>query len=131
LNRKTGKIEWSFATGGPVYGSPAVAQVPGTPPTVYIGSENGILYALHARTGKDRWHRDVGGPIPGTASVIGNTVFSSSFKTRQSVGYDVHTHKRDFTLHSAGYSPVVSDGHRLYVAGYYTFYGLEEVPGTK
>jgi hypothetical protein len=26
---------------------------------------------------------------------------------------------------------VVSDGHRLYVAGYYTFYGLEEVPGTK
>jgi len=131
FNRKTGKIEWSFATGGPVYGSPAVAQVPGTPPTVYIGSENGILYALHARTGKDRWHRDVGGPIPGTASVIGNTVFSSSFKTRQSVGYDVHTHKRDFTLHSAGYSPVVSDGHRLYVAGYYTFYGLEEVPGTK
>ena len=63
--------------------------------------------------------------------VIGNTVFSSSFKTRESVGYDVHTHKRDFTLHSAGYSPVVSDGHRLYVAGYYTFYGLEEVPGTK
>jgi hypothetical protein len=39
--------------------------------------------------------------------------------------------KRDFTLHSAGYSPVVSDGHRLYVAGYYTFYGLEELPGTK
>ena len=65
-----------------------------------------------------------------TASVIGNTVFSSSFKTRQSVGYDVHTHKRDFTLHSAGYSPVVSDGHRLYVAGYYTFYGLEELAGT-
>ena len=63
--------------------------------------------------------------------MIGNTVFSSSFKTRESVGYDVHTHKRDFTLHSAGYSPVVSDGHRLYVAGYYTFYGLKEVPGTK
>jgi hypothetical protein len=40
----------------------------------------------------------------------------------------VHTHKRDFTLHSAGYSPVVSDGHRLYVAGYYTFYGLEDIP---
>ena len=89
------------------------------------------LFALHASNGKERWHADVGGPIPGTASVIGNTVFSSSFKTRQSVGYDVHTHKRDFTLHSAGYSPVVSDGHRLYVAGYYTFYGLEEVPGTK
>ena len=131
FDRKTGKVDWSFPTGGAVYGSPAVAKVPGTPATVYIGSENGRLFALSARNGQERWHQDVGGPIPGTASVIGNTVFSSSFKTRESVGYDVHTHKRDFTLHSAGYSPVVSDGHRLYVAGYYTFYGLEEVPGTK
>ena len=120
FDRKTGKIAWSFPTGGAVYGSPAVARVPGTPPTVYIGSENGRLFALDARDGKERWHQDVGGPIPGTASVIGNTVFSSSFETRESVGYDVHTHKRDFTLHSAGYSPVVSDGRRLYVAGYYT-----------
>jgi outer membrane protein assembly factor BamB len=128
---RRGKIAWSFSTGGPVYGSPAVAKVPGTPATVYIGSENGRLFALSAKDGKERWHQDVGGPIPGTASVIGNTVFSSSFKTRESVGYDVHTHKRDFALHSAGYSPVVSDGHRLYVAGYYTFYGLEELPGTK
>jgi outer membrane protein assembly factor BamB len=131
FDRKSGKIAWSFPTGGAVYGSPAVAQVPGTPATVYIGSENGRLFALRASNGHERWHADVGGPIPGTASVIGNTVFSSSFKTRQSVGYDVHTHKRDFTLPSAGYSPVVSDGHRLYVAGYYTFYGLEELPGTK
>jgi outer membrane protein assembly factor BamB len=131
FDRKNGKIDWSFPTGGAVYGSPAVAKVPGTPPTVYIGSEDGTLFALHALNGKKRWSADVGGPIPGTASVIGNTVFSSSFKTRQSVGYDVHTHKRDFTLHSAGYSPVVSDGHHLYVAGYYTFYGLEEVPGTE
>jgi outer membrane protein assembly factor BamB len=131
FDRKNGKIAWSFPTGGYVYGSPAVAKVPGTPATVYIGSENGRLFALRASNGHERWHQDVGGPIPGTASVIGNTVFSSSFKTRESVGYDVHTHKRDFTLHSAGYSPVVSDGHHLYVAGYYTFYGLEEVPGTK
>ncbi|MBS1890330.1 MAG: PQQ-like beta-propeller repeat protein [Actinobacteria bacterium] len=131
FDRKTGKIAWHFTTGDFVYGSPAVAKVPGTPATVYIGSENGRLYALRASNGDERWHADVGGPIPGTASVIGNTVFSSSFKTRQSVGYDVHTHKRDFTLHSAGYSPVVSDGHRLYVVGYYTFYGLEELPGTK
>ncbi|MGH2938768.1 MAG: PQQ-binding-like beta-propeller repeat protein [Solirubrobacterales bacterium] len=128
FDRRSGKIAWSFPTGGAVYGSPAVAKVPGTPPTVYIGSEDGRLFALRASNGHERWHQDVGGPIPGTASVIGNTVYSSSFKTRESVGYDVHTHKRDFVLHSAGYSPVVSDGHRLYVAGYYTFYGLEDIP---
>ena len=67
------------------------------------------------------------GPVPGTASVIGDTVFTSSFETRKSVGYDVHTHERDFALPSAGYSPVVSDGARLYVAGYYTLYALEPI----
>jgi outer membrane protein assembly factor BamB len=131
FDQHSGKVAWSFSTGGAVYGSPAVAKVPGTPPTVYIGSENGRLFALSVLSGKERWHREVGGPVPGTASVIGNTVFTSSFKTRQSVGFDVHTHKRDFTLHSAGYSPVVSDGHHLFVAGYYTFYGLEPIPARK
>jgi outer membrane protein assembly factor BamB len=127
FDQHSGKVAWSFSTGAAVYGSPAVAEVPGTPPTVYIGSENARLFAISVRSGKERWHRNVGGPVPGTASVIGNTVFTSSFKTRQSVGFDVHTHKRDFVLHSAGYSPVVSDGYRLYVAGYYTFYGLEPI----
>ena len=127
FSQHSGKVEWSFPTGGAVYGSPAVAKVPGTPPTVYIGSENGRLFALSVSNGKERWHREVGGPVPGTASVIGDTVFTSSFETRKSVGYDVHTHERDFALPSAGYSPVVSDGSRLYVAGYYTLYALEPI----
>ena len=41
LDEKTGKVAWSFDAGGPVYGSPALAEVPGTPATVYIGAENG------------------------------------------------------------------------------------------
>ena len=81
FDEKTGKVAWSFPTDNFVYGSPAVAQVPGTPPTVYIGSEDGHFYALDARTGKQRWRYDVGGPVPGTATVIGHTVYTSSFKT--------------------------------------------------
>ena len=42
----------------------------------------------------------------------------------KSVGFDVHTRKRDFLLDSAGYTPVISDGRHLYVAGYYTFFAL-------
>ena len=125
FDEKTGKVEWSFDTGGPVYGSPALAQVPGTPPTVYIGAENGRFFALDARTGKKRWHYDVGGPIPGTAVVIGHTVYTSSFETEETVGLDVHTHKRTFHLKSAGYTPMVSDGERLYLVGYYELVGLE------
>jgi glucose dehydrogenase len=125
FGEKTGKVEWSFPTHNFVYGSPAVAKVPGTPPTVYIGSYDEHFYALDARTGKQRWRYDVGGPVPGTATVIGHTVYTSSFKTRDAIGIDVRTHKKTFQLRQAGYTPVVSDGRRLYLIGYYDLIGLE------
>ncbi len=125
FDEKTGKVEWSFDSGDYVYGSPAVAQVPGTDPTVYIGAENGRFFALDAATGEVEWRRDVGGPIPGTAVVIGRTVYTSSFKTRKTLGYDVLTHERTFELDESGYTPVVSDGRRLYVVGYYVLVGLQ------
>jgi outer membrane protein assembly factor BamB len=122
---KTGKVEWSFPTGNFVYGSPAVAKVPGTPPTVYIGSYDEHFYALDAGTGRQRWRYDVDGPVPGTATVIGHTVYTSSFKTREAIGIDVRTQKKTFQLRQAGYTPVVSDGRRLYLIGYYDLIGLE------
>jgi outer membrane protein assembly factor BamB len=125
FDESTGKIRWSFPTGAAVYGSPAVAQVPGTPPTVYIGAENGTFYALNAHTGKVEWTYDVGGPVPGTATVIGHTVYVSSFQTKKTIGIDVRTHKRDFKIDQAGYTPMVSDGRRLILVGYYTVIGLE------
>lgn len=125
LDAETGKVEWSFPTGDYVYGSPALARVPGTPPTVYIGSYDERFYALDARSGKPRWRFDVKGPVPGTATVIGHTVYTSSFKTRDAIGIDVRTGRRNFQLRQAGYTPVVSDGHRLYLIGYYEVIGLE------
>jgi outer membrane protein assembly factor BamB len=80
FDRESGKIAWTLPDRRLRLRLAAVAKVPGGPATVYIGSENGRLYALRASNGHERWH---------------------------------------------------TDGHRLYVAGYYTFYGLEEVPGTK
>jgi outer membrane protein assembly factor BamB len=125
FDEHTGKVKWSFETGGAVYGSPAVAQVPGTQPTVYIGSENGRFFALDARTGKVEWTYDVGGPVPGTATVIGHTVYVSSFATKKTIGIDVRTDKKDFQIGQAGYTPVISDGKRLILVGYYTVIGLE------
>ena len=125
FDEKTGKVNWFFQTHNFVYGSPAVAEVPGTPPSVYIGSYDEHLYALDALNGKQRWRYDVGGPVPGTAVVIGHTVYTSSFKTREAIGIDVRTHRRTFSLRQAGYTPVVSDGRRLYAIGYYELIGLE------
>jgi outer membrane protein assembly factor BamB len=124
FDERTGKVEWAFPTHDYVYGSPAVAEVPGTPPSVYIGSYDEHFYALDARTGKQRWRYDVGGPVPGTATVIGHTVYTSSFKTREAIGIDVHTHRKSFELRQAGYTPMVSDGGRLYLIGYYELIGL-------
>jgi glucose dehydrogenase len=125
FDQDSGKVEWFFSTGDYVYGSPAVARVPGTPPTVYIGAYDERLYAIDARSGKERWRFDVGGPVPGTATVIGHTVYTSSFKTREAIGIDVHTHRKTFALREAGYTPAVSDGRRLYLIGYFELIGLE------
>jgi len=125
FDERTGKVAWSFATGDYVYGSPAVARVPGTPPSVYIGAENGRFFALGALDGEPRWRYAVGGPVPGTATVIGHTVYTSSFKTRDAIGIDARTGKKNFELGQAGYTPVVSDGRRLFLIGYYDLIGLD------
>jgi outer membrane protein assembly factor BamB len=123
FDAKSGKYSWSVDTNQPIYGSPAVADVPGTPgPTVYIGSYNHRLYAIDALNGKVRWRFDVGGSIPGTAVVIGHTVYTSSFATRKSIGIDVLTHKKVFSYDSPGYTPMVSDGRSLYLVGYYSLH---------
>jgi outer membrane protein assembly factor BamB len=124
FDQRTGKVDWSFPTNNFVYGSPSVARVPGTPPTVYIGSYDRHLYALNAMIGKQEWRFDVGGPIPGTATVIGHTVYTSSFKTGKAIGIDVHTHKRTFQFDSPGYTPVVSDGRQVFLVGYFELVGL-------
>ena len=121
----SGRVAWSFPTHDFVYGSPALAEVPGTPPSVYIGSYDEHFYALDARSGKQRWRYDVGGAVPGTATVIGHTVYTSSFKTDETIGIDVRTHRKTFEKHQAGYTPVVSDGRRLFLIGYYELIGLE------
>ncbi len=129
FDEATGKIAWSFPTNDYVYGSPAVAQVPGTKPTVYIGSYDEHLYALDAHSGERRWRYPVGGPVPGTATVIGDTVYTSSFKTRETIGIDVRTRRRTFHMRQAGYTPVVSDGRRVYLIGYYELVGLRPGAG--
>ncbi|MGB7587716.1 MAG: PQQ-binding-like beta-propeller repeat protein [Solirubrobacterales bacterium] len=125
FDEETGKIAWSFPTHNFVYGSPVLARVPGTPPSVYIGSYDHHLYALNALSGKQEWRYDVGGPVPGTATLIGHTVYTSSFKTQDAIGIDVRTHRKTFELHNAGYTPAVSDGQRIFLVGYFDLIGLE------
>jgi outer membrane protein assembly factor BamB len=131
LDADTGRYEWSYDTHHFVYGSPAVADVSGSPPpAVYIGSYDGRLYSLDAESGKVLWKHAVGGPVPGTATVIGDTVYTSSFKTRKTIGVDAQSRKQTFEYESAGYTPMISDGQRLYLVGYSSLHAFAPKSGS-
>src|ERR1700674_2308342 len=55
LNARTGAKLWGFATGSGVASSPAVANG-----IVYVGSNDGNLYALRASSGAKLWSFGVG-----------------------------------------------------------------------
>jgi outer membrane protein assembly factor BamB len=108
-----------------VIGSPAVAKVKDAPLQVFIGSYDNFLYAYEAESGEQRWRYNVKGPIPGTPTVVGTTVYTSSFKTQEMVGVDAKSGERVYRFSSPGYTPMISDGQRLYLIGYESVRGLE------
>ena len=72
LNPKTvGNLEllWSFPTGGAVQSSPAIVNG-----VVYVGSNDGNVYALKASTGAVLWSFPVGFGGPGTSPAVANGV---------------------------------------------------------
>ena len=120
----SGKLAWSHSTGAYVYASPAVARAPGTGPTVYIGSYDGNFYALDARSGNERWTYDAGDKISGSPTIVGRVVYFANLGAKETSGVDVKTGKRVFKFGRGSFTPVISDGKRLYLTGYTTLYGL-------
>lgn len=118
FDRHNGDIAWTYSTGGYAYSGPAVARTRRSPPTVYIGSFDGNLYALSARSGEPRWVRHTGGQVIGAATVIGEIVYIAEFDDTTTSGYSLRTGKRVFRYPRGTYTPVVSDGRRIYLVGY-------------
>jgi len=121
---RSGQLAWRTTTGNYVYGSPAVAQVPGTPPSVYIGSYDGTFYALDARSGSVRWRTRVGGKISGSATVVGDIVYLSNLAAKTTLGLSVRTGRRVFGFGRGAFNPVISDGETIFLTGYSTLYAL-------
>jgi outer membrane protein assembly factor BamB len=122
---KDGTLAWSFSTGGYVYSGPVVANTRNTPPTVYIGSFDGNVYALDAKNGQVRWSHSAGGSVIGSLSAVGNIVYAAEFSNGTTNGYDMKTGKEVFRYRTGTYSPVISDGRRLYLVGYFALIGLQ------
>ena len=121
----TGQIAWSFSTGGYVYSGPVVARTRHTGPTVYIGSFDGNIYALNARSGEPRWIRSAGGSVIGSLSAVGNIVYAAEFTNGSTDGYAMKTGRQVFHYKTGTYTPVISDGRRIYLVGYSSINALQ------
>jgi outer membrane protein assembly factor BamB len=64
------ELLWKFKTNSSSRYSPAISD-----DTVYIGSDDGYVYALDAATGTEKWEYKVGGCIYSAPAVIGDTLY--------------------------------------------------------
>jgi len=102
-----GKLTWSFQTGDDVISSPAVANG-----VVYVGSDDGNVYALNANTGTKLWNYWTGNSVLSSPAISNGVVYVGS--------YDNNTYALNATTgaklwnYTTGWyvdsSPAVSDG---------------------
>jgi len=125
FEEKTGALAWSHSTGGYVYSGPVVANTKHTPPTVYIGSFDGNIYALDAKDGETRWERSAGGQVVGSLSAVGDIVYVAEFTNGSTNGYEMKSGRQVFHYKTGTYTPVISDGRRIYLVGYSSINALQ------
>jgi outer membrane protein assembly factor BamB len=125
FDRRDGTLAWTYSTGGYAYSGPTVATTRHSPPTVYIGSFDGNIYALDARDGGVRWSRSAGGQVIGSLSAVGEIVYAAEFSNETTSGYRMRSGKRVFTYPYGTYTPVISDGRRIYLTGYSSITALK------
>jgi outer membrane protein assembly factor BamB len=118
FGERSGKLRWSYKTGGFVYGSPAVWHG-----RIFVGSYDHWFYALNAATGAVLWKFRANGPISGSATVVDGIVYFATLK-RRTYGLDALTGKQVWTWPDGAFTPVVTDGKRLYVVGWAKVYAF-------
>jgi outer membrane protein assembly factor BamB len=122
---KDGTLAWSYSTGGYAYSGPTVSTTRHSPPTVYIGSFDGNVYALDAKDGSLRWGRSAGGQVVGSLSSIGDIVYVAEFTNNTTSGFMMKSGRKVFSYSRGTYSPVISDGRRIYLTGYSSITALQ------
>ena len=120
-----GTLAWSYSTGGYAYSGPTVANTRHSPPTLYIGSFDGNVYALDAKDGSVRWSRSAGGQVVGSLSAVGDIVYVAEFTNKTTSGFMMKSGRRVFHYGRGTYTPVISDGRRIYLTGYSSITALQ------
>jgi outer membrane protein assembly factor BamB len=118
FGEQSGKLRWSYKTGGFVYGSPAIWHG-----RVFVGSYDRTFYAFDAATGALLWKFPANGLISGSATVVDGIVYFATLG-RRTYGLDALTGKQVWTYPDGAFTPVVTDGKRLYVVGWAKVYAF-------
>jgi outer membrane protein assembly factor BamB len=118
FGEQSGKLRWSYRTGGFVYGSPAVWHG-----RIFVGSYDHYFYAFNAATGAVLWKFHANGPISGSATVVDGIVYFATLE-RRTYGLDALTGKQVWTYPDGAFTPVVTDGQRLYLVGWAKVYAF-------
>jgi outer membrane protein assembly factor BamB len=129
FDARSGAVLWARRIGRFGYSAAAVAAG-----RVYVGSYDHRLYALDAVTGAVLWAHEAPGPVSGAPTVLGRLVFFSSCgscssfesspRARLTFALDAETGALVWSFADGEYSPVVSDGRRIYLTGYTSVYAL-------
>jgi outer membrane protein assembly factor BamB len=122
-----GTLAWTYSTGGYVYSGPTVANTPHSPPTVFIGSFDGNIYALNAKNGDVRWSKSAGGQVVGSLSAVGEIVYVAEFSSKTTSGFMMRSGREVFHYPKGTYTPVISDGRRIYLTGYSSITALAPI----
>jgi outer membrane protein assembly factor BamB len=80
LNAAAGEWQFNPGTGADIESSPtfAIDPIDGNP-TIYIGSDDGNVYAINANTGMEKWRRNTGGQVISTPAVdLDGTIYVGS-----------------------------------------------------
>ncbi len=72
--RQLPRVKWSFPTGDRIVASPVYADG-----LVYIGSDDGNVYAVDATSGQQRWMQATGGPVAATPAVADGRAYVGSY----------------------------------------------------
>ena len=84
LSSEPGEAVWRFQTGGWVDAAPLIVDG-----TVYVGSQDGFLYALSAASGAPVWKYDAGANVAASAASAGGLIIAADLDGR------VHAVERD------------------------------------
>ncbi len=70
---RLGGVKWAFNTGGPIVGSPAIADG-----VIYIASFSGYLFAIDQETGTEKWKFKSQMPIASSPAIADGTLYFTS-----------------------------------------------------